>query len=189
MNAANKRLEMDAAKNHAAPLIRNVMWKIMNKKAYFLFVDIAGKIMLSWFVFETFRYFYGGRFTQQLHDIPKMFNNDEILWLIYSLFQIPVAALGIFLLIPLLLKGHVGGLILGLLHWVLGYLTNPLWFIVPHELQVGPDGKATVVLEIINWTYSVITLVILVAFYYYRRSLKIKGAHNESLQPTAFSGG
>jgi hypothetical protein len=147
-------------------------------------IDFAGKLMLAWFVFSTFRFFYTGRFIEQLNWIPKMFRAGDYLWLFYDLIQIPIAAIGIFLLIPLLLKGHIGGLILGFIHWVMGCPTNPLWFIVPHELQVGPDGKATAVLEIINYSYGIITLSILVAFYFYRRSLKTKNAHNEPLQPT-----
>jgi hypothetical protein len=159
------------------------------KKPFCHIIDTAGKLMLVWLVFSTFRYFYTGRFIEEINLIPKMIRVGDNLWLIYDLFQIPVAAIGIFLLIPLLLKGHISGLILGFIHWAMGCPTNPLWFIVPHELQVGPDGKATAILEIINYSYAILSLAILVAFYIYRRSLKTQATHNESLQPTACSDG
>jgi hypothetical protein len=153
------------------------------KKLYCRIIDTTGKLLLAWMLFSTIRYFYTGRFIEQLNWIPKMIRAGDTLWLIYDLFQIPVAAIGIFLLIPLLFKGHVGGLVFGFIYWVMGCPTNPLWFIVPHELQVGPDGKATNILEIINYSYGILSLAILVAFYFYRRSLRIN-AHNDSLQPT-----
>jgi len=150
----------------------------MNKKIYSIVIDIAGKLMLAWFALSTFRYFYVGRFTEQLHYLSKVFRDGETLWFIYDIFQIPIAAIGIFLLIPLLLKGHVWGLVLGLLYLVMGYYSNPLWFVVPYEMQVRPDGQVTTILEIINYSYSIATLAILLAFYFYRRSLKIKHVQN-----------
>jgi hypothetical protein len=151
------------------------MWKIMMDNKYFCrSIDIAGKLILVWFFFSTFRYFYFGRFTEELRIIPKMFSSGDILWLTYTLFQVPIAAVGIVFLIPLLLKGHIGGLILGILYWIMGNITNPLWFIFPREMQVGSNGSATAFLWGLNIAFSVVTLIILVLFYFYRRSIKLK---------------
>lgn len=139
--------------------------------------------MLVWFVFSTVRYFYYGRFATELTMIPRMLNDGYIFWFVYDLFKVPIAAIGIFIIIPLLLKGNIWGLVLGVLHWVMGYPTNPLWFVVPHDMQVGPDGKATVILSAMNISYGIVTFVILVAFYFYRRSIKLEQAHNHAAAP------
>jgi hypothetical protein len=134
-------------------------------------IDIAGKLMLAWFVVCTVRYFYGGRFSEQLNHVPPMFRDGDYAWLAYTLVQIPVASVGILILIPLLLKGRVWGLVVGLLYLVMGYHVNPLWFIVPRQLQVGPGGEVTPLLFAINEGYAVLTSLLLPALYFCRRAL------------------
>ncbi len=164
----------------------DVMWQIiMNNKYLCTAIDIAGKMILVWFVFSTVRYFYYGRFGEELNMIPKMLNDGQILWFIYDIFKVPIAAVGIFIIIPLLLKGNVWGLVLGICHWLMGYPTNPLWFVVPYEIQVGIDGKATAILRVINYSYSIVTFIILIAFYFYRRSIKKHQTHNQAASPDA----
>jgi hypothetical protein len=109
------------------------------------------------------------RFIEELRMIPKLFEDGHIFLFIHALIQVPVSSIEIFIVIPLLLRGHVSGLVLGLLYWVMGYYTNPVWFIVSREMQVTPDGNATVMLSVINIAYSVISLLILVGFYFYHR--------------------
>ncbi len=116
----------------------------MDNKYICTVIDIAGKIMLAWFVFSTIRYFYYGRFIEELRMLPRMLNDGQIFWFIYDLIKVPIASIGTFIIMPLLLKGNIWGLILGILHWVMGYPTNPLWFIVPYEIQVGTDGQAVI---------------------------------------------
>jgi hypothetical protein len=141
------------------------------KNVYSKLIDICGKIMLAWFVFSTIRYFYYGRFFEETRMIPRLFN-DGFYWLsVYSVIQVPFAAIGIFIIIPLLLKGHLLGLILGIIYWFMGYPTNPLWFIVPHEMQISPSGGPSVILIGINIFYGIITLVVLVLFYFHRRAV------------------
>lgn len=78
------------------------------KNFYNRAIDVIGKIMLAWFVFATFIYFYSGRFVTKISSIWGPFS----LWSFYSIIQVPVAALGIFIMIPLLLKGNLWGIIL-----------------------------------------------------------------------------
>jgi hypothetical protein len=137
-------------------------------------IDWIGKGLLVWFVFETFRYFYYGRFLEEVRMIPRLFEAGSSFMGIYTTLQVPVAAIGVFILIPLLLKGHWGGLLLGLLYWIMGYLINPLWFIVPFQYQVSAERKATSVLLFINYFWGALTLLIIVSFYIHRRSLKIQ---------------
>jgi hypothetical protein len=142
------------------------------KSIYNKFIDITGKVLLAWLVFSTIRYFYYGRFCEEIRMISRSFNSGFGWWSVYNIIQIPFAAIGIFIIIPLLLKGRILGLILGILHWAMGYPTNPLWFIVPRNMQIGPGGRATSILWVINTTYSIVTILILLAFFFYRRSME-----------------
>ena len=135
-------------------------------------IDWIGKGLLVWFLFETLRYFYYGRFVEEVRMIPRLFDAGFSFMGLYSILQIPVAAIGAFILIPLLLKGHWGGLLLGILYWIMGYITNPFWFIVPYHYQVTPDRKVTSVLLFINYFWAALTIIIIVTFYFYRRSLR-----------------
>lgn len=134
-------------------------------------IDWIGKGLLVWFVFETFRYFYNGRFLEQVRMIPRLFEAGSGFMGIYSTLQIPIAAIGVFVLIPFLLRGHWVGLLLGVLYWIMGNVTNPLWFIIPFQYQVSAERKATTVLLFINYFWASLTLLILIAFYIHRRNL------------------
>ena len=136
------------------------------KRFYSIGIDLIGKLTLIWFVFCTIIYFYSGRFSTQIESISSNFG----IWTIYTILQIPIAAIGIFVLIPLLLKGNIWGLILGIVHSGLGYIINPLWYIFPRDLQVSPNGGVTNVLIGINIFYSVFTLLVIVLFYFNRRT-------------------
>lgn len=128
--------------------------------------------MLTWLVFSTIRYFYCGRFFEEIRMISRLFNDGFGWFSVYNIVQILFAAIGIFIIIPLLLKGHILGLILGIFHWVMGYPTNPLWFIVPRNMQIGSDGRATSILHVINITYAIVTVLILLTFFFHRRSMR-----------------
>lgn len=140
-------------------------------------IDWIGKGLLAWFVFETIRFFYYGRFLEEIRMIPRLFEFGNNLTAIYTILQIPVAAVGVFFLIPLILKGHWTGLMLGLLYWVMGYVTNPLWFVVPFQYQVTAERKATSVLLFINYFWAALTLLIIVVFYIHRRRLRTQYQH------------
>jgi len=142
------------------------------KRIYNKFIDFTGKLLLVWLVFSTIRYFSYGRFFEEIFMISRLFNYGFDWWSVCNIIQIPFAAISIFIIIPLLLKGHILGLILGILHWIIAYPTNPLWFIVPQNMQIGPDGRPTSILSAINIIYSIVTILILLAFFFYRRSMK-----------------
>ena len=135
-------------------------------------IDIIGKLLLAWFIFETFLYFYTGRFLQQLSMVSDTFQSG--FWGIYNLIQIPVASIGVFTLIYLIYRGHISGLIIGVLYWIMGYITNPFWIILPSELQKTSTGEATSLIIGLNYTWSILTLVIIFCFFLYRRSLRVK---------------
>jgi hypothetical protein len=143
-------------------------------------IDVVGKGLLAWFVFETMRFFYYGRFLEEIRMIPRLFEFGNNLTAIYTILQIPIAAVGVFFLIPLILRGHLAGLLLGLLYWVMGYITNPLWFIVPFQYQVTAARKATSVLLFINYFWAALTLLIIVAFYIHRRRLRTRSQSIET---------
>lgn len=136
-----------------------------------IFIDVLGKCLLLWFIFSTCIYFYSGRFIEEIKMIPNLLNWG-VCNFVYSIIQIPVESIGVFVLIPFLLKGHLFGLFMGLIYWFMGYFINPLWYIVPRDLQVTPDGKASSILWAINILTSATYLVVIIAFYFYRRSLR-----------------
>ena len=135
-------------------------------------IDISGKCLLAWFVYETYKYIFGGRFLTEIKQLSNTFQYDSAFWGIYATLKIPVASIGALILILLLLRGKVWGLILGITYWIMGNLINPLWFIIPYDMQVSPEGKATTLLLFANYFWSGVVLIIIVAFYFYRRSLK-----------------
>jgi len=143
-------------------------------------IDILGKILLAWFVFETFRYYYTGRFTEEIRMIPNIFNQGLDLLAIYNVIQIPVASIGVFILIPLIVNGHILGLMTAILYWIMGYVTNPLWFVIPRNLQITTDGKATSLLLGINYFWSGFTLLLLITFYFSRRRLQKNDSTGEN---------
>jgi hypothetical protein len=147
--------------------------KGMNR-AFSKLVDVFGKVMLGWFVFSTIRYFYYGRFGEEIRMILPSFHDGLYWWFVYRLIQVPFSAIGIFIIIPLLLKGRMLGLVLGVLYWILGYPTNPLSFIVPYKMQVDSSGGPSIILLGINLFYGIITLVVLVLFYLHRKTLFAK---------------
>jgi hypothetical protein len=106
----------------------------MSKKIFITIYDLFAKLLLAWFVFQSFMYFYTGRFLEEIESL-KHFGRYSILLDIYSLIQIPVAAIGAVVLIPLILKGYKSGLVVGILYWIMGYIMNPLWYAFPRSMQ------------------------------------------------------
>jgi hypothetical protein len=144
------------------------------KKNFFIFAfDIVCKLFLVWFVFQTFLYFSTGRFSDQIGNL-KHFGSANILLDIYAVIQIPVAGVGALILIPLILKGYKFGLFLGILYWIMGYIINPLWFAFPRSMQLTASGKPTPLLIMINIAWSAFTVLLMTAYYFYRRSLRLK---------------
>ena len=143
----------------------------MNQKLSTI-IDVTGKCLLAWFVYETYKYIFAGRMLTEIKQIPLTFQAGAPFWGIYSVCRVPVAAIGIFFLIFFILRGNIVGLIIGLAYWIMGNLINPFWFFMTNEMQLSPEGKATTLLLFANYLWSGIALIILVAFYFHRRSLK-----------------
>jgi hypothetical protein len=129
-------------------------------------------------VFQTFLYFYSGRFSTQIGDL-KHFGSASILMDICSLIQIPVSVVGAFILIPLILKGYKSGLFLGILYWVMGYLINPLWYVLPGAMQLTASREPTLLLIMVNILWSAFTVLLMTAYYFYRRTLRLRSLSNK----------
>jgi hypothetical protein len=84
---------------------------------------------------------------------------------------------------PLLLRGRWLGFFLALLYWAFGNIVNPLWYVFPHKWQSTPDGP-TILLWVINISWSVVVLIGIIGFFYSRRSTP-----SLTLQPVAYSSG
>ncbi|MCP3930770.1 MAG: hypothetical protein GY705_16910 [Bacteroidetes bacterium] len=151
----------------------------MMKKVFSITIDILGKSLLAWFVLQTFLYFYTGRFSEEINGL-KYFGSTHILMDIYALIQIPFASVGVFVLIPLILKGYKSGLILGVLYWLMGYLINPLWYAFPKSMQSTANGEATLLLVVINTIWSIFSISVITIYYFNRRSLRTKEMSKQS---------
>ena len=144
------------------------MCENMSKKVAYRTYDLIAKLLLVWFIYETFAYFYSGRFVEQIGGL-KYFGEYSIPMDIYTLLQISVSAIGVIVFIPLILKGYKSGLVVWILYWVMGYAINPLWYAIPRSMQSTPTGKATSLLTAINISWAIFTLLIITTFYFYRR--------------------
>jgi len=93
--------------------------------------------------------------------------------------QIAIAAVGVFVLIPLLWRGAWAGLVMGLLYWAWGYATNPLWFVIPSSRLASSSKGPTVLLSLVSVAWIATSLIILVAFFLARRSIMRKQPNDD----------
>lgn len=142
-------------------------------------IDIIGKCLLVWFLYETLLYIFTGNMIAQIKQVPFSLQSGATFWGIYTVIKIPVAAAGVFPLAFLILKGNIFSLLVGLAYWAMGNLINPLWYFMSRNMQVTPEGHPSTLLLFANYFWSGITLLILVVFYLHRKSLR--SARKESL--------
>ena len=159
------------------------------KKVYRNSIDICGKIMFAWLVFSTFQYLYSGGLWGSIKMLSQS-PNHSVAWLLFGFFnviQIILSTIGIFVIIPLLLKGRPLGLALGIIYSFIGSNINPLLYIVPEEmLATEPYNSPSWVLTTITLLYVIFTLGILLLFYLNRRVTRSsKKPHGHHVQPTA----
>lgn len=134
-----------------------------------IIVDIAGKCLFAWFIYETYKYIFGGYLTYEIKMVKSLFNNGFTFVAFYSLVKIPVATFGAIILPFFLFRGLTFGLILGLLYWVMGNITNPFWLFLPYQIQVSPEGNATNFLISLNIIWSLFAVLVILLFYLQRR--------------------
>jgi len=133
--------------------------------------DVVGRLLLGWYLIGTARYLWTGRFQVEVGQLRHTFEAPTTVWTILAPLQICVAAVGVFMVIPLLWRGTWAGLIAGLLYWSWGYPANPLWFVVPSSYFVSPNGGPTALLWVINLSWAATTLVLTIGFFLARRSI------------------
>jgi hypothetical protein len=136
--------------------------------------DVLGRLLLVWYLIQTVRYFWVGRFGVEVGQLQHAIREPLTLWSLVAPLQIAVAALGVFLLIPLLWRGTWAGLVAGLVYWGWGYATNPLQFVIPHSYLVSSGEGPTPLLWAVSFAWMVATLAVLVAFFFVRRSVVTK---------------
>jgi hypothetical protein len=130
---------------------------------------IFEKLLLGWFVFSTLIYFWSGRLSTELENIPMSLRAGSYLWAIHGIILVFSAGVSVFLMIPLLLRGYWSGLFVGLLYWLFGNYVNPFWYVFPQEWQVSKEGPSGF-LYVINIFWSLAMLVGIVALFIRRRS-------------------
>jgi hypothetical protein len=133
--------------------------------------DILGRLLLVWYLIETIRYFWAGRFGVEVGQLKHSFAAPLTPCAAVASLQIAVAALGVFILIPLLWRGAWSGLIAGLLYWAWGYTTNPLQFMFPESDLTSSGEGPTGLLSAISVVWMAATLALLIAFFFARRSI------------------
>ena len=134
-------------------------------------IDVLGRFLLGWYLIETARYFWIGRFGVEVGQLKKQFEAPLTPWTVIAPLQIAVAAVGVFVVIPLLWRGAWAGLAAGLLYWAWGYATNPLHFVIPSSYLASPRGEATLLLWVISFAWMATTLAALIGFFLLRRSI------------------
>ncbi len=134
-------------------------------------IDVLGRLLFAWYVIETARYFWTGRFGIEVRHLEWSYAAPLMPWAVVASLRIAVAAAGVFVLIPLLWRGAWGGLAAGLLYWGLGYTTNPLHFLIPDSYLVSPGGGPTALAWVLGFAWAATALAILLAFFFLRRSI------------------
>lgn len=132
-------------------------------------IDTSGKCLLFWYLYQTYKYLFSGNFRDQINSVSNLFQFDFTFLGAYSVVQIPVSTIGVFIAIPLLLKGNIWGLLVGSVYWVMGNLINPFWFVISYEKQILATGNVTTLLTYANYIWAGISLVTIVSFYFHRR--------------------
>jgi len=133
--------------------------------------DVLGRFLLGWYLSETVRYFWIGRFGVEVRQLKGTFEAPLTPWTVVAPLQVAVAAVGVFVFIPLLWRGAWAGLAAGLLYWAWGYATNPLHFVIPSSYLGSPREGPTPLLWVISFAWMATTLAVLIAFFFVRRSI------------------
>ena len=138
----------------------------MNRNKLFKIIDILGKLLLSWYVFSTIRYYYSGQIIKELNAIPQSFNEDPFILFLYLLLSLFISGFSVFVFIPLLWRGKLSGFILSLMYWAFGFHFSPLWVSMSEERRLEAIGNASEPFVLfVNLAYLILTLLILVLFY------------------------
>ena len=133
--------------------------------------DVLGRVLLGWYLIGAARYFWTGRFWVELGQLHHMFEAPMTMWTVLAPLQLCVAAVGVFVVIPLLWRGTWSGLIAGLLYWSWGYPTNPLSFVVSSSYVTSPNGEPTAFLWAMTLAWAATTLVLTIGFFLARRCI------------------
>lgn len=134
-------------------------------------IDVLGRCLLGWYLIQTARYFWIGRFGVEVGELKRTFEAPLTPWTVIAPLQIAVAAVGVFVLVPLIWRGAWAGLAAGLLYWAWGYATNPLYFVIPSSYLSSPREGPTSLLWVISLAWMATTLAVLIGFFLLRRSL------------------
>jgi hypothetical protein len=131
-------------------------------------IDIAGKLLLCWFLFECVHFLYSGRFMTLVRMVPQFFQNKIVVGL-YVVYQMTISTVGAFATVPLLLKGTKTGFILGMLCCLTGYSVNPFDLILPAGALLSSTNDPTPLSQVIDIIWLICTVAITILFFLQRR--------------------
>jgi hypothetical protein len=131
-------------------------------------IDIAGKLLLCWFLFESVHFLYSGRFMDLARMIPQFFQNRIIVGL-YVVYHMTISTVGAFAVVPTMLRGHNAGLILGIAYCLSAHTVHPFDFILPDGSLLSPVNEPTLLSQAIDIVWLVFTVALTILFFLQRR--------------------
>jgi hypothetical protein len=131
-------------------------------------IDIAGKLLLCWFLFESVHFLYSGRFIDLARMIPLFFQNKIIVGL-YVVFHMTMSTIGALVVVPMMLQGRNAGLILGIAYCLSAHTVHPFDFILPAGSLLSPANEPTLLSQVIDITWLIFTVSITIFFFLQRR--------------------
>lgn len=131
-------------------------------------IDIAGKLLLGWFVFESVHFLYSGRFMELARMVPDFFRNRIIVGL-YVLYHMTISTIGSLALVPLMLQGRNAGIILGLAYCLSAHTVHPFDLLLSSGSLLTPINEPTVLSQMIDILWLIATIAITILFFLQRR--------------------
>ncbi|MHB8846204.1 MAG: hypothetical protein ACYC7L_15840 [Nitrospirota bacterium] len=135
------------------------------------FVDIAGKLLLGWFLFESAHFLYSGRFMELARMVPDFFRNRIIVGL-YVVYHMTISTIGAVAVVLMMLKGRTAGIILGITYCLSAHTVNPFDLILPAGSLLSQANEPTLLSQLVDILWLIVTVAITILFFLQRRETR-----------------
>lgn len=134
-------------------------------------IDVAGKLLLGWFLFESVHFLYSGRFMELARMVPDFFRNRIIVGL-YVVYHMTISTIGALAVVPLMLQGRNAGIILGLAYCLTAHTVHPFDLILSAGSLLTPANEPTLLSQMIDILWLIVTVAITILFFLKRRETR-----------------
>lgn len=131
-------------------------------------ITVLGTALFVWFVFESVHFVYSGQLMDLMRTLPRFFGSSSLLG-IYIVFHVIMSTFGAFVAIPLIRKGRLGGLVLGIAYSLSGNTMAPLSFVLPARLLLLPSNEPTLLSQGIDVLWLIVSLAVLLLYFFLMR--------------------